>query len=277
MSRLFSDTVHIGLYPDRVLLTRVSGGFAPRTLARYEQPGTPAPGAEPASAALGALGALEAALQDARWHGAKARIVLSNSLVRYAIVPASDHLLGAADESALALLKFQQVHGGAGEEWDIRLGNLLSGRDQIAAALERSFVHAIREILQGAQLRLCALEPSLMRAFNRARQHIAGREFWFAQAEPGLLLLARVQGGNWAWLSAVPLDAPLSRALPAQLREAELLAAGADLPRRVYLYAPGVDCADCALSPELELVDLAKVKAMRPRAADQAHSLALEI
>jgi hypothetical protein len=123
-------------------------------------------------------------------------------------------------------------------------------------------------------LRLCALEPSLMRAFNRARQHIAGREFWFAQAEPGLLLLARVQGGNWASLSAVPLEAPLSRALPAQLREAELLAAGAGLPRRVYLYAPGMDCADCALSPDLELVDLAKVKAMRPRAADQAHGLA---
>jgi len=247
------------------VLARARGRLATRTAARRTQSEMSTAGTTSGSAALDAL---ELALQDTRWHGARVHVQLSNSLVRYAIVPASAHLLGAADETALTLLKIQQVHGGASEDWDIRLGNLLSGKDQICAALERSFIQRLRQILQRADLRLCSLEPFLMRSFNRVRHQIAGREFWFAQAEPGLLILARMQGGNWASLAAVPLSEPLEWVLPTQVREAQLRAGGADFPRRVYLYAPGMDCAGCQSNSDLDIVDLAKTKTSCPTAAD---------
>lgn len=264
MSRLFSDTVHIGLHARRLVLTRMSGGFAPRLVLRHEQAVAPRPGAAPATALLAVL---ETALQEARWHGAKARVLLSNTLVRYAIVPASRHIFSAAEEISLARLKFQQMHGGS-TDWEVRLGNLLSGRDQIAAALERGFLQSLRDSLELARLRAGPIEPLLMRALNRVRAHISGRDFWFAQAEPGLLLLARARAGNWVSLAAVSIDAPLSRVLPAQLREAALLGDGGGLTRRVYLYAPGMDCSGCAPGADFELVDLARVRALHAAAAD---------
>jgi hypothetical protein len=265
VSRLFKDTVHIGLHADRVLLARVGGGLSRRLLCRHEEPVASASGA---AAAPAILAALEAALQDKRWHNARAQVLLSNALVRYAVIPASDHVFTVADETALAQLRFQQVHGGA-EEWEMRLGNMLSGRGQVAAALQRGFLQSLAQTLESARLRSSVIEPFLMRAFNRARRHIAERDFWFAQAEPGLLMLAHVQAGNWISLVAVPLDAPLSRVLPAQMREASLLAGNDGFARHVYLYAPGMDCSGCAAGADFELVDLAGLKAMRAEAADQ--------
>lgn len=265
MSRLFKDTLHIGLHADRVLLARVGGGLSRRLLCRHEEPVTSASGA---AAAPALLAALETALQDKRWHDARARVLLSNALVRYAVIPASGHVFTVADETALAQLRFQQVHGGA-EEWEMRLGNMLSGRGQVAAALERGFLQSLAQILESARLRSSVIEPFLMRALNRARRHIAERDFWFAQAEPGLLMLAHVQAGNWISLVAVPLDAPLSRVLPAQMREAKLLAGDGGFARHLYLYAPGMDCSGCASGADFELVDLAGLKAMRAEAADQ--------
>lgn len=265
MSRLFKDTVHIGLHADRVLLVRMSGGFSPRLICRHAEAVATSSGAASAPAILAAL---ETVLNDRRWHGANARVLLSSSMVRYALVPASDHVFTAADEKALALLKFQQVHGGEGGDWEVRLGNMLSGRDQIAAALERSFLENLKQTLESARLRPSLIEPLLMRALNRARHHIAEREFWFAQAEPGLLILARVQAGNWASLVAEPLEAPLSQVLRAQMLEAKMLSSGAHGARKLYLYAPGMDCSGCASGADFDFVDLAGLKAMRPRVAD---------
>ncbi len=265
MSPLFKDTVHIGLHADRVLLVRIGGGFSRRQLFRHEQPVTSSSGG---AATPAILAALETALQDKRWHDARARVLLSNALVRYALIPASDHVFTVADETALAQLRFQQVHGSA-DEWEVRLGNMLSGRGQVAAALERGFLQSLAQILAPAQLRSSVIEPFLMRGLNRARPHIAERDFWFAQAEPGLLVLAHVRAGNWISLVAVPLDAPLSRVLPAQMREAKLLAGDGGFARHLYLYAPGMDCSGCASGADFELVDLAGLKAMRAEAADQ--------
>ena len=267
MLRLFRDTLHIGLYADRIVLVRVSGGLGARSIAQKIQ--TVVSGAHATSAAS-TLDTLQQLLQEPVWHGADASVQVSNALVHYAIVPASSMLLGAADEIALAQLKFRQMHGGSDTEWDIRLGNLLSGQDQIAAALESGFAQRLRQILKQVDLRLCSLEPLLMRAFNRIRRQLVGSDYWLALAEPGLLMLARLQGDHWVSLDAVPMREPLARVLPTQLGEARLMAGTPSEASRVYLYAPGVDCTGCHSGPDMELVNLSDTKKSDPLAVAQA-------
>lgn len=259
MSRLFPDTVHIGIYADRVVLARVRRfGTVPavQRLVQHAALGEGLPGAA-------ALDTLDAALNDSRWHGADAQVLVSNALVRYAVVPASPHLMSIADEVALARLKFQQIHGGAGEDWEVRLGNVLSGKDQIAAAFERAFLDRLRASLAAARLCVRSIEPLLARTFNRFRGNIAAGDFWFAHAEPGLLMLACVREGNWTELAGSPLQGPLTLALPAQLREAKLQAGGTVFPRRVYVCAHGLGFDGIAPDTVTEFVDLAQIKGIR--------------
>jgi len=214
-------------------------------------------------------------LKDSRWHGAMTRILVSNVLVRYAVIPAGSQLLEAEDEVALARLKFQQVHGGALADWEVRLGGLLSGKDQVAAAFERVWLDRLRAILGAARLRVRSIEPLLMRAFNRSRGRIKGSSFWFAHAEPDLLMLARVQDGNWVSLTGTQLQSPLARVLPAQVREARLLEGGSDSPRRIYLCAHGLDCDGIDPGADIELVDVAKSRLLRYTTAECSLGLAL--
>ena len=273
MLRLFKDTLHIGLYADRVVLARVSGGFGARSTQQKTEWVLQVADIAPGTAALDLL---QQMLQEAHWHGADVRVQLSNSLVYYAIVPASPHLLGAAEEIALARLKLRQMHGGSDTDWDIRLGNLLSGQDQIAAALENGFVQRLRQILKQADLRLCSLEPLLMSTFNRVQRQLVGSDYWLALAEPGLLMLARLQGGNWVSLATVTMNEPLARVLLTQLGEARLMDGTTSEASRVYLYAPGFDCAGCHAGPDIELVNLSDTKKLDPLGVAQTLSFGME-
>lgn len=254
MSPLFKDTVDIALHARRLVLTRWSRGLAPRCVARHEQ----AAGDGDAT-----LAALRDALQDAPWRDADARVLVSNARVRYCVVPHSAHLRGLADETALAMHLFQQVHGSQAASMAMRLSNPLAGRDQVAAAIDASLLDEVRDLLPAAGLRLRSFEPMLMRGFNLARRRIRDQDFWFAQAEPGVLLLARLRRGRWLSLVAVPLAEPLGLALPAMLREARLMAGGSDFPRRLYLQAIGMDGADALRGSDVELIDLSRSEAPR--------------
>lgn len=273
MLRLFKDTVHIGLYTDRIVLVRVSGGLHRRSTQQASAPVTENGHAAPGSAALDVLAQM---LQEPLWQDADARVQVSNALVYYTTVPASEALMGAADEIALAQLKFRQMHGLGSSTCEVRLGNLMSGHDQIAAALDSGMVQRLRQILQSAKLTMRSLEPLLMSAFNRVRHQLKGDDFWFALAEPGLLMLGRWRQGHWVSLSASSLHEPLSVGLPAQLLEARLMGGDPSDTRRVYLLTQGVDSTGCASGPDLDLVNLTESKKPDPIATAYELGFALE-
>ena len=78
MLRLFRDTLHIGLYADRVVLVRASGGLRAR---RTVQETETVLSAEHATSAAATLDRLQQLLQEPRWQGADARVQVSNALV----------------------------------------------------------------------------------------------------------------------------------------------------------------------------------------------------
>ena len=267
MLRLFSHTVHVVVFADRVVLSRVGSGLARKVL-HSEVLQVPAqPGLAPGA---GALAALDAALHSPRWRDAEARVLVSNALVRYALLPANGQMLSPAEETSLASLRFEQALGAGAGPWDIRLSDPMTGRGQLAAALDRAFLLHLNACLEGGRLRAVSVEPFLMYVFNRSRQRLAGRDFWFANAEPGLLLLARIRNGQWESFTARAFEGALAPALAQGLREARLLARGSTFPRKLYLHATGLDSSRLLHEADLEIIDTASTAWAKPAFADLA-------
>lgn len=247
MSPLSSDMVHLALYPGHAVLARTRGWLVPKVVERGRYPGAPEE-------------ALEAALAEPRWQRARLRVVLSNLLVRFAIVPADATLASAADELAVAEARFRQVHG-ANVRVEARLSAPLSGRAQVAAGIAPEVLDGLRARFARARLRLVSLEPLLARATARARPPVAG--FWLASLEPEALTLACADRAGWASVSVGPVCGDFATALGARLREARLLSPSSELPRRLYVHAAGADPASAPGVVPLEGFD---VHLVRPRA-----------
>ena len=226
MSRWSSDVVHATLYPRELVLARTTGWLRPRVTARARYEGAP-------------LEALDAALREARWHGARLRVGVSHPLVRYAVMPAAPGITDLAGELALAEARFRQVHGPqAGLE--VRLSDPLSGRAQLIAGLDLALLAGLRERCPAARLRLVAVQPRLALAFEAAR--LPAGAFWFASVEPGALLLAHHGAAGWDAVAVSARRGPLAEDLRARLREQRLLApmgdTGAEEPVLVHGAGP---------------------------------------
>jgi hypothetical protein len=232
VSRLSKSTVLISLGIENIVIERRSGWFSRVTTGPVEY----------AIQGLGldraerTLAALEYALQDPRWHTGRAKVTLTNALVRYAVVPANSQMSGIADERSLAVLKLQQVHGATSPALEVRLSSPMTGKDQIAAGLESAFLEKCFAAFSRARLHVVSIEPLLMRLFNESRSRFRAREFMFACFEPGLLGLACVRAGAWASLGFSPFEGSPLDALKTRLKQADLAEEDPrGLPRLLYL------------------------------------------
>jgi hypothetical protein len=188
---LFPERIEVGLYPDRVVVgANTVAVAAPEALAPRWQP------------ALDALAGLEALKR------AQVTLVLSSFFVRYALVPVSAALSGAAERLALARHCLTRIYGSALEGWTLRLSG------EVACAIDPALVDALAS-------RCRSLQPRLMASFNRHRRRIGTRAAWFVDVEPGLASLALVSAGRWQSLRSVRIGEGWQAELPALIaREA---------------------------------------------------------
>jgi hypothetical protein len=247
--RLWRDSVHIAIYRDAAVLARIPRGLRRSIQASHTE--------RPDNTAGGGLAALEAALQDHRWHGADATVLVSNALVRYSLMPSSSELVTNEDERDFALHRIGQTHGEPAGGWSVRLGHPLLQCSQPVAALSAGFVEQLRSLLGAARLRPAAIRPFFMHAYDKARARIRENDFWFANVEPDNLLLARVKAGNWTSLSVRATgQSSLKEALTARLAEASLLDGEEQAAGRLYVHAPGSRETPRDFGPGIEAVHL---------------------
>ena len=196
MLRLSSDRVLIALAPDSLALLRVSGGFRPRVIEKRSIACDPAYGAQPWQGAAAALGKLAEETRDAN---AEVTVVLSNHFARFILVPWSEGLGNAEEQSAFVRYCFAKVHGERSKDWDLRLSPTPAGSARIASAVDSSLVQAVRAAFPAAaRAKLVSLQPYLMSAFNRWRKDVKGERAWFLLVEPQRACLARIEGGRWS-------------------------------------------------------------------------------
>jgi hypothetical protein len=238
VSGMFGDRVSIVVRRDRIAVART--GARTRMIASHSEN-------VEADGMSSILEALETLLADSRWRDAAAHVVLSDSLVRYTMLPESAELVTVADESALALHRIRHIHGGGAGDWNVRIGNPLDDGAQPVAAVESAFVSRLGELLQAAGLRVRAIEPVFMCAYNRARARISGDRFWFASLEPGTVCLARAESGRWRSVAVRASDGDFDRVLAAMMNEARLAGVADGEDGRCFAYAPAIPWTDTGL------------------------------
>jgi hypothetical protein len=164
----------------------------------------PALGAEPWQGALAALKALE-------WtRHCRVTVVLSNHLVRYAVIPWSDGLSGPAEEEAYLRHHFGKIHGERAKAWSLRASEAPSGAARLASAIDTALLAELKAAFpKGGRARLVSVQPELMDAANRWRDAIPAGGAWLVLAEPERACLAlhgdtgwrSVQNAKGEWLT----------------------------------------------------------------------------
>jgi hypothetical protein len=217
VSLSWRERVEVGFYPDRLVLVR---GKATESIAL-----APAAPPEPRwRAGLDALAGLEALT------GAEVTVVLSSFFVRYALVPATEALVGAGERLAFARHCLARVYGSVAEGWVVRLSG------EVACGVELRLIDGLRSALAARGNRLRSVQPRLMAAFNRHRRQLGEQPSWFVDVEPGLASLALLASRRWQSLRSVKLRAESwEDELPGLLaREACFVDSPADCPRIVH-------------------------------------------
>jgi len=192
--RLSPDRLLIGLAPDALSLLRVSGAPRPRVSEKRTIACDPPSSAEPWQGAAAALARLAGEIPKA---SARVTVVLSNHFARYVLVPWSEGLKKAEEETAFARYCFAKIHGERSKDWDLRLSPAHSGSARIASAVDAPLVQAVKAAFS-SKARLASIQPYLMSAFNRWRRQLAGARAWLLLVEPQRACLARLERGQWA-------------------------------------------------------------------------------
>ncbi len=243
MSRWPTDDLLVELAPDQVSLVhtaRTLGWRGVRKTVTHERL-TVAAGAPEAPPWRGAVDALRAALPGVAGRGARARVILANRLVRYALVPWSDALGGADEEAAFARHCFERVYGDAAAQWDLRVSDARAGTPRPASAVDAALPGALRETFAAAGVRLESIQPRLMAVCNEQRRRLQGRHAWLALLEPGSLCLALLQQGRWVRLRSQRIGPGWRVELGLILAREAYLADPEAAARDVFVWAFGRD------------------------------------
>ena len=232
MSLLSPERLSIGLAPERVELLRFRRGLRGSTVvAATARACTRESGAGPWAAAIATLDQL---LAEHAAKASEARVTLSNHFVRYLVLPWDQGLLGADELHAAASQHFERVFGDAAANWELRVSPGEYGEPALACAIDRGLLQALEASIGGApggRLRLTAVEPLLMTAFNHLRERL-GRDAVLAIFEANCLALAVLREGRWLRV----LARHVGQGSRARLIEQELALATADgLPAQIEL------------------------------------------
>ena len=202
MSRSWRKRVAVAVYPERLVWLRA--GTDGKVAAK---------GSLTCTAADGVLAAFPQALREADAEGGDVVILLSNRLVRYAIVPNPDSASGWQEIDLLTRHAFERVHGAAVDGWEFRLSCAAPGRAALASAIDRVLVDGLRDAAAGCKARVVSIRPYLMAAYN----HSVGRASsygMFVVVEPQRICQLVWQDKGWLavqqayagedWQSALP-------------------------------------------------------------------------
>ena len=168
----------------------------------------------------------------------RVRILLSNQLLRYTVLPWQVGVYSEADWQALAAHQFRQQYGTAAEGWDLRVSLQGYAQPAVACALDAGLIAQLTAIARSAGWTLLSIEPALMAVFNRHRARLAQADQWLLIVEPQRLVLAQLGAGTWQHFY---VDSPLAgeEATSAQrLISQALHLQGATAPKAIACFGP---------------------------------------
>lgn len=191
-----------------------------------------------------ALFALAGLLETAT--GSRARVVLSNSLVRYAVLPWNRALTGEEEERIFLDHRFRQLYGEARAGWHIRCERAPAGRARLASAIDTGLVAGLGTLLRSCGVTHYSAVPALADTLHRYRNRLDQSSAWLVSHDGDSLCLARWH--DWQWMAARSLraDGDWLHILPAVLAREECLNDAPAATDTVFLDAAGDDLPSLA-------------------------------
>jgi len=171
--------------------------------------------------------------------GVEASVVLADHFARYALLPHNDAVKAPHQWLALARHRFGALHGAVAAEWDVKVTSTAPLGARLACAVDRELVEQLLTTFVSAGVKLIAVQPFLVAAFNRIRKTVGNGSCWIVVEEPGRLTLALLQRGAWVAIRSRRADDRWRMVLP-EILERESAFLGLDQPcTRVIVCAQG--------------------------------------
>jgi hypothetical protein len=189
--------LRIGLSPRRVVALRYARGLRRRIEDRRAIDIPPdADSRFPASA----VAALKTLLSEPASRAARTTLVLSDSLVRFLVLPWNPSLATRKDREAYARHMLAATYGNAAVHCELRLSHTARGEPWIACAIDTEFLSAVERAEADSGAQIVSMQPYLMSAFNRCRTMLGQESTWFAVVESERTSLGFISGGAWKLL-----------------------------------------------------------------------------
>lgn len=188
-------------------------------------------------------------LAQPEWQKAEVNIVLSNRLVRYAVMPFSAQLKTYTEQEAFARHILIRTYGATANQWTLRIHRAKAGSPWLISAVDQELLEGGRRACAIHKLKLCSLTPYLMQVFNRYRKTIKNDPAWLVINEPGYSLFVLLSGGELVAINGVCHDG-LSE-LPLLLDRENLASSLSEPCKSVYLYTAEPDSNILSAMPKI--------------------------
>lgn len=219
MLRLPTDAVWLGLGVRHAGMVRVQRGRA-------------VPVASAAVDGTGPDGLMQAAgrlLDEHGGRGRKVAIVLSDRLVRYALLPFSAAHLDDAEDEALCRARFAEIYGPM-PDWRLRAEPVRYGRARLACALAPELAQGLDALRATHALRAGPVVPHFVSCWNRRPAHSGRGPGMLAVIEADTLVMASFDRTGWRTLRAQYVDTRAGAVADLVLRERLLQRIEPDTP-----------------------------------------------
>ena len=234
MSPLWRDRIRVFLAPERVDLARLGKGLKPKQATRFSAVCEQKPGLLSWEAPLEQF---ERIIEHA--DGVDISITISNTFVRYAVLPAQPSIANPAELHTYAAFQMREVYGERAGTWVISVSAWDPCRGGICAAMERNFLERLTEVSSQRKVRLKYVEPYLTGAFDHWYKQFNTNRAWFALVETGRVCIALLENGAWQRISNQRVLHDAEDELITLLhQEAILFSEHKETDETVYLFAP---------------------------------------
>jgi hypothetical protein len=156
--------------------------------------------AAPWSAAIGAARTLLGAGGRAR--ARRFAVAVSDSFMRYAVIPAAAGVTRDAERAAYARHLFRGEYGAAVDRWQVALDVDARGT-ALAGLVEPGLGEDVAALGAAAGLRLASLRPHFAWTQAALARRLGRTDLWLAVLEPGYCTLALMAGGTWCDLAGM--------------------------------------------------------------------------
>lgn len=238
MLPLWRDQVLVVISPTQLYMLRLRGWFGKRqVVAKFSQtldmPKPTEANWQPA------IDALSAALNESVWHKANMKLVISNSLVRYTLLPWSETILNAEEEQKYVQHKMNEAFGAATGHWDISLAANTYGLARLASTVDSKLLTMLRELAVKNHLNIQSIQPHLVAALNFWQKQLKGKYLHFLVADGEKLCTVYIENGKLTSLRVEQANGTLSDEMVLSNLQREALMNNAVNEMAIaYLFAP---------------------------------------